>query len=290
MHTEYSMRLKDVLTKSIQFFKDKKIESYRLDAELLIAHALKMDRVSLYIKYEQPLSDSEIQICREFVRRRSLGEPVAYIIEEKGFFGQVFKVLPGVLIPRPETEQVVEETLKFIETYKIENPRILDLGAGTGCIGLSILKQIPSATLMCVDKSEKAIQTIHLNIRKFGFEDRVEVFPSAVEELDLSNQKFDCILSNPPYIDKNDPEVEPDVKKYEPEMALFAENNGLLFLKNWSKLSVNCLNKPGFMAFEMGYLQGPEMKSHFESLKAFTQVEIVKDLAGKDRVIKGLKN
>lgn len=288
MHTEYSMRLKDVLTKSIQFFKDKKIESYRLDAELLIAHALKMDRVSLYIKYEQPLSDSEVQICREFVRRRSLGEPVAYIIEEKGFFGQVFKVLPGVLIPRPETEHVVEETLKFIETYKIENPRILDLGAGTGCIGLSILKQTSSATLMCVDKSEKAIQNIHLNIKKLGFEDRVEVFPAAVEELDLSRQKFDCVVSNPPYIDKNDPEVERDVKKYEPEIALFAENNGLLSLKNWSKLSVSYLNKPGFMAFEMGYLQGSEMKSHFEALNVFAQVKIVKDLAGKDRVIVGI--
>lgn len=282
------MRLKDVLTKSIQFFKDKKIESSRLDAELLIAHALKMDRVSLYVKYEQPLSENEVQICRDYIRRRSLGEPVAYITEEKGFFGQVFKVLPGVLIPRPETEHLVEEALKFIETHKIENPKILDLGAGTGCIGLSILKQISSATLVSVDKSEKAIQNIHLNIKKFGLEDRVEVFPSEVEQLNFSSTKFDCILSNPPYIDRNDPQIDPDVKKYEPDAALFAENNGLLLLKNWSKLSVNSLNVPGLMAFEMGHLQGPEMKSHFESLKMFTEVKIVKDLSGKDRIIVGI--
>lgn len=282
------MLLKEVLTKSIQFFKEKQIESHRLDAELLIAHALKMERISLYVKYEQPLSDAEVQICREYVRRRSLGEPVAYIIEEKGFFGHVFKVLPGVLIPRPETEHLVEEALAFIEAHKIENPRILDLGAGTGCVGLSLLKLIPSATLMCVDKSEKSIQNIHLNIKKLGFDDRVEVFPAAVEDLDLSNQKFDCILSNPPYIDKNDPDIEPNVIKFEPEIALFAENNGLLFLKNWSKLSLGSLNKPGLMAFEMGHLQGSEMTDHFGSLKVFTEVSIIKDLSGKDRIIKGI--
>ena len=114
------MLLKEVLTKSIQFFKDKKIESARLDAELLIAHALKMDRISLYVKYEQPLTETEVQACREYIRRRSLGESVAYIIEEKGFFGEVFKVIPGVLVPRPETEHLVEQVIKFIEKNKIE--------------------------------------------------------------------------------------------------------------------------------------------------------------------------
>lgn len=177
------MLLKEVLTKSIQFFKDKKIESARLDAELLISHALKIDRISLYVKYEQPLNEAEVQICREYVRRRSLGESVAYIIEEKGFFGEVFKVLPGVLVPRPETEHLVEEVLKFIEKNKIENPRILDLGAGSGCIGLSILKQVPSATLVSVDVSEIAIQNIKLNLDKLNLQDRAVVVETSVENI-----------------------------------------------------------------------------------------------------------
>lgn len=283
------MLLKDVLSKSIQFFKDKKIESYRLDAELLISHALKMDRISLYVKYEQPLSDAEVALCREFIRRRSLGEPVAYIIEEKGFFAEVFKVLPGVLVPRPETEGLVEEALKFIQKNKIENPQILDLGAGTGCIGLSILKQIPTATLISVDISEKAVENIQINVEKFNLQDRVIILKSAVEDLKWENQLFDCILANPPYIAHDDPMVEAHVLQHEPHQALFAENKGFLFLKNWSKLSVSSLKKPGLMAFEMGYLQGPEMKTHFQSLGVFSQVDVVQDLAGKDRIIKGLR-
>ena len=281
------MLLKEVLNKSIQFFKDKKIESYRLDAELLIAHALKIDRISLYLKHEQPLSEAEVQLCRDFIRRRSLGEPVAYIIEEKGFFTEVFKVLPGVLVPRPETELLVEEALKFIEKNKIENPKILDLGAGTGCIGLSVLKQVPSATLVSVDISEKAIENINLNVEKLQLQDRVTVTHKSVEDLTWS-ENFNIILANPPYIAPEDPEVEPNVKTFEPALALFAENKGFLFLKNWSKLSVKSLKKPGLMAFEMGYLQGSEMKDYFQSLGVFAEVEILKDLAGKDRIIKGI--
>ncbi|MBC7752744.1 MAG: peptide chain release factor N(5)-glutamine methyltransferase [Moraxellaceae bacterium] len=288
------MLLKEVLTKSIQFFKDKKIESARLDAELLISHALKIDRISLYVKYEQPLNEAEVQICREYVRRRSLGESVAYITEEKGFFGEVFKVLPGVLVPRPETEHVVEEVLKFIEKNKIENPRILDLGAGSGCIGLSILKQIPTATLVSVDISKIAIQNIKLNLEKLNLQDRAVVVETSVENIPFEDtvnfglQAFDCIVSNPPYIDVTDTDVDPHVRKFEPATALFAENKGLLFLQNWSKLCGSSLKKPGIMAFEMGHLQGPIMFDHFESLKLFSEVSVVQDLSGKDRIIVGI--
>lgn len=287
------MLLKEVLTKSIQFFKDKKIESARLDAELLIAHALKIDRISLYVKYEQPLNEDEVKICREYIRRRSLGESVAYIIEEKGFFGEVFKVLPGVLVPRPETELIVEEVLKFIEKNKIENPRLLDMGAGTGCIGLSILKQIPTASLISVDISDIAIQNIQLNVEKLELQDRVTVVHSSVEKIDWTSgdfgpAAFDCIVSNPPYIDQADPDVDAHVRKFEPATALFAENKGLLFLQNWSKLSAGSLKKPGIMAFEMGHLQGPIMKEHFESLNVFSEVKVLQDLSEKDRVVQGI--
>jgi release factor glutamine methyltransferase len=283
------MLLKEVLTKSIQFFKDKKIETARLDAELLIAHALKIDRISLYVKYEQPLNEDEVKICREFIRRRSLGESVAYIIEEKGFFGHVFKVLPGVLVPRPETEHIVEEVLKFIEKNKIENPQLIDMGAGTGCIGLSILKAVPESTLVSVDISEIALQNIKLNVEKLGLEDRVTVIHSAIENLDWGSlPKFDAIVSNPPYIDIADPDVDAHVRKFEPAAALFAENKGLLFLQNWSKLSLGSLKKPGIMAFEMGHLQGPIMKEHFQSLNVFSDVSVIQDLSEKDRIVKGI--
>jgi release factor glutamine methyltransferase len=179
--------------------------------------------------------------------------------------------------------------MKFIELHKIENPKILDLGAGTGCIGISILKQIPKANLISVDISEIAIRNIKLNVEKFNLNDRITVVESPVEKLNWSELgPFDCIVSNPPYIDVNDTDVDIHVRKFEPATALFAENKGLLFLQDWSRLSLGNLKKPGLMVFEMGHLQGATMKEHFENLSAFSKVDIVQDLSKKDRIIKGI--
>lgn len=285
------MKLKDVLDKSIQFFKDKKMDSPRLDAELLIAHALKIERMQLYLKYESPLSESEVSLCREAIRRRSLGEPVAYITEEKGFFGQIFKVGAGVLIPRPETEHLVEQALDFIKEKKIETPKILDLGAGTGCVGFSILKNHPAATLTSIEKSETAFKYLKQNCENLNLNERAQLFFADINNSNILNEteKFDIILANPPYIDKQDSAVELMVKKFEPSEALFAEQNGFQLLKNWSQRFTSYLNSPGLLAFEMGSTQGQEMLKHLQSLILFSSVQIIKDLSGLDRIIKGVR-
>lgn len=284
------MKLHEVLAKTIQFFKDKEMDSPRLDAELLFSHALKIPRVSLYIKYDQPLTEQELNACRELVKRRASGEPVAYIVEEKGFYGLNFKVKKGVLVPRPETEQIVDIALQFLKQNKTENPKLLDLGAGSGCIGLSILKNNSSATLIAVEKSEEAAAIIQENIAALNLSDRVQLIQSSVEDLNWSELgEFDCILSNPPYIDHKDVRVQKSVREFEPEQALFAPENGLQFLKSWSLLARNNLKSPGLMLFEMGLDQGAAMQSHFESLKIFNSVEVQKDLAGLDRLIKGVR-
>ncbi len=284
------MQLNDVLNKSIQFFKDKKIESARLDAELLISHALKIDRMSLYLKFDQPLSEIEITACREFIRRRSLGEPVAYIVQEKGFYGLNFFVEKGVLVPRPETELIVDEVLAFVKKEKIENPKILDLGAGTGCIGFSILKNIPSAQLIAVEKSELAQNIFLKNAQALNLNDRVTLIKSDVESIDfLKLEKFDCIVSNPPYIDLTDSRVQKSVRDFEPEMALFANDRGFAFLKSWSNLTKQNLTENGLMMFEMGLDQGFEMKAHFQNLNAFKNISVLKDLSGLDRFIKAVR-
>lgn len=284
------MKLKDVLDKSIQFFKDKKFDSPRLDAELLIASALKMERMQLYLKYESPLSEKEVSDCREFIRRRTHGEPVAYITEEKGFYGHIFKVGPGVLIPRPETEDIVEVTTTFLKSNNIVNPRILDLGAGTGCIGFSILKSNPEATLVSVEKSPQAFKYLEVNCENLKLSDRVELILKDINDLKANELiMFDVIVANPPYISINDPEIEVGVKKFEPAEALFAENNGLELLKFWSTQFAKNLKSPGLMQFEMGYLQGLTMQNHLESLQIFSKVSIVKDLSGLDRIIKGVR-
>ncbi len=284
------MKLKEVFEKSVQFFKDKKLDTPRLDAEILISYALKLDRVQIYMKYEQPLKENEVSACRELIRRRSTGEPVAYIVEEKGFFKEIFSVGPGVLIPRPETELVVEHALDHIEKHQLQEPRILDLGAGTGCIGLAILKNAPQAKLVTIEKSEKAYPYLLKNIEKLNLKDRIEVIHGDVEEIDFSKLGlFDLIVSNPPYIAVEDPATEANVKKYEPAEALFSKDQGIYFIKNWSKKTAGFLKPSGLMLFEMGHLQGAELKLYFEQLKLFSKVQIIKDLSGLDRIVKSIR-
>lgn len=280
------MKIKEVFEKSVNFFKEKKIESARLDAELLISHALKIERMQIYLKYEQPLSETEIQNCREAIRRRGLGEPVAYITNEKGFFGEIYAVGEGVLIPRPETELIVEEALSFINEQKIKNPKILDLGAGTGCIGFSILKNCETATLFSIEKSSEAFKYLSINQSKLKLENRSELISGDVMTANLT-QRFDIVVANPPYISENDQQTEDNVKKFEPHQALFAKEEGFSDLFDWSQRFKDQLSKPGLMLFEMGYQQGPRLKQHFESFKQFSNVKIIKDLSGLDRLIKG---
>lgn len=281
------MKLNDVLQKTIQFFKDKKFDTPRLDAELLIAHALKIPRIQLYVKFDSPLTDAEVNLCREYVKRRTAGEPVAYIIEEKGFYGHLFKVKHGVLIPRPETEMIVDEVLADFKKHPKDHVRILDLGAGTGCIGLSILKHIPLAKLVTVEKSAEAFALVQENIQSLELSERTEAIHADVESLNISELgEFDYIVSNPPYIDVNDTQVEANVRKYEPSLALFSDDTGLFALKSWSTKFAPCLKAEGLMLFEMGHTQGANMKKHFSDIPKLKDVTVLKDLSGLDRIIK----
>lgn len=284
------MKLKDVFEKTVQFFKEKKIESARLDAELLISAALKTERLNIYLRYEQPLSEAEVQTCRDFVKRRSLGEPVAYILGEKGFYAQMFSVGPGVLIPRPETELLVEEALQFINENKIDAPQILDLGAGSGCIGFSILKNIASGQLTSVEKSPAAFEYLKANQNRLSLGDRVELVLSDVMSLNFEEKKFDVIVANPPYIDPEDTLVEVNVKKFEPNEALFSAAQGVSDFKNWTNRCAAMLKPRGLMLFEIGHTQGVAARAHLEGLERFTQISVLRDLSGLDRVVKALNN
>ena len=284
------MKLKDVFEKSVQFFKEKKIETPRLDAEILISYALKMDRVQIYVKYEQPLKEDEITACRELIKRRSLGEPVAYILKEKGFYGEIFEVGPGVLVPRPESEAIVEEALAFIKKNEIKSPRILDLGSGSGCIGLAIIKNVPGATLISIEGSEVAFQYLQKNTQKLELADRTELLHEDIEDFDFSEiGDFDVIVANPPYIDQSDKLVQASVKKFEPHEALFSGNKGLHAILSWSYKTRNILKTRAIMLFEIGHTQGPQVKQAFEDLKVFSSTQILKDLSGLDRIVKSVR-
>lgn len=286
-------KLNEVLQKTIVFFKEKKLDSPRLDAEMLFANVLGLERIQLYAQYDRPLSETELEKCREVVRRRAKGEPVAYIVGKKWFFQNEYHVDSNVLIPRPETEMIVEEVLKFVEGNRIEKLRLLDLGAGTGCIGFSILtelkKQNVDVSLVSVEKSEGAFGVLKKNQESLDLVAHSNLILSDATTFPVDKLgEFDVIVANPPYIDNNDPEVAADVKAFEPHQALYSQEQGYQDIFNWSRYVYPYLKADGLMIFEMGYTQGEKSLEHFKSL-GFKKAYILKDLASLDRFVVGIK-
>ena len=317
------MKLKEVLDRTITFFRDKKIETPRLDAELLMAHGLGIERIQLYLKFDQPLAETEMIPLRELVRRRAQGEPVAYILGYKDFYKSRFKVGPSVLIPRPETEHIIEDVLEWqslkakkrlemdgsvlenesesseIPAQNAQTLGIIDLGTGSGCLGLSLLVELPFAKLISVDLSPEALVVAKENAETLGLSDRVHFVNTSADNVDLvlqeykkftSKDQIDILVSNPPYIENNDPLVETNVHKFEPHMALYAPDRGYQLLKSWSKLYSPHLASESLMLMEMGSSQGKEMEDYFKKLNIFKTVSIRKDLSGLDRIVRGEKN
>ena len=287
------MKLGEVLEKTIQFFKDKGFQTARLDSELLISSALGFERIQLYLKFDQPLKEEEMQRCRDLVRRRSSGEPVTYILGEKGFYGSNFFVSKGVLIPRPETEIIVDHALRWIEQRPNQEVQVADLGCGTGCIGISILLRSTNSLLTAFDFSEEAIKCTRRNTEQHNLIDRVKIFKTDLQDaiqISQINNTFDVIVANPPYISASDPLIDKHVKEFEPGSALFSDENGFKDIRLWAQSFIPKLNSGGIMLFEIGYNQGQQAKDLFEGFKIFSQVRLIKDLAGHDRVIEGVMN
>lgn len=288
------MILKEVLDKTITFFKQKNFETPRLDAEILVAYGLGLERIQLYLRYDQPLKETELEKLRELVKRRTTGEPVAYILGEKDFYKSKFKVNSAVLIPRPETETLVEISCQELENLnqKFAQLNILDLGSGSGCIAISLAKEFESAKVFAVEKSKEAFSLLQENTQLNQCENVKAINQDAEnteQVIQESVSEFQLIVSNPPYISQDDKEVDESVRKYEPAMALFAENQGLYFYHSWIQKYSAYLSSGGVFLFEIGYKQGDELLNFSKGLKLFKDVQVLKDLSGKDRFLKLIK-
>ncbi|MEC9283666.1 MAG: HemK/PrmC family methyltransferase [Bdellovibrionota bacterium] len=176
------MILREVLGKTKDHFTKLGFASAKVDSELLLATALGWKRLDLYLKQEYPLSDKELNDCREMVRRRSKGEPVAYILGYKDFYSIQLKVTAGVLIPRPETEHLVDEAINYCKNSNLSNPVVLDLGSGSGCVGLAVAKEVPKALVVLVEKSEAAFKILLENIKLNQLEEQIIAIHSSVED------------------------------------------------------------------------------------------------------------
>jgi len=227
-------------------------------AEALLCEALKISWSDLKLNPTKALQDSEIETLQNYLVRRCKGEPLAYIAERAWFFEREFYVDSRVLIPRPETEILVEKAL--IEIPEDQTQKIVDLGCGSGCIGLTLARLRPQAVVTLVDKSAEALQVAKANQSKLQVDSEVLWVQSEVQETtSLLGSPFDIVVANPPYIPEGDLRLEDQVKNYEPFMALYSENQGLECIHKWLQWSYHNLREGGFGFFEFGEGQDPEV-------------------------------
>ncbi len=271
---------------STEFLTNKGIESPRINAELMLANILNCKRLDLYLSFERPLSEGETNLYREFIRRRSKFEPLQYILGSVEFYGLEFKVNKSVLIPRPETEILVETILKSVEKDSALN--ILDIGTGSGIIAISLAKNLPASSITAIDSSDSALVIAKENAELNGVEKQIKFKSSDIitNEVDLG-YPFDIVVSNPPYISMEDyKDLAPELRLYEPQIALTDNFDGLNFYRTITGKSKTLLNKGGKLFFELGQGQSKKVSDILQQAN-FSNIVIKKDYQNIDRVISG---
>lgn len=273
-----------ILAWTAEYFAKNGIESPRLDAEVLLSHVLQKERIYLYVHFDEPLNKDELAFYKECVKKRSQKIPIAYIIGKREFMGLDFMVTQATLIPRPDTEILVEESIGRLRNFEGSNIRIADLGTGSGAICLSVLDNISNATAIAVDISADALEVARRNAEAIGVADRVEFVQGDMIEAISGMEPFDAIVSNPPYIKSGDiPTLAPDVRCYEPVSALDGGTDGMDFYRRLVSSGPKFLNGGGFLAVEMGIGQVDGIRAMAHCNPAWKSFDIIKDLAGIDR-------
>jgi release factor glutamine methyltransferase len=258
----------------------KKIETSRLDSEILLSKILNKKREEVLVNLEQEICKENLYKYKKLIQRRLLNEPIAYILNEKEFWSKNFYVTTDTLIPRPETELMVEKLIKIFKKKKIS---ILDIGTGSGCILISLLGEIKNAKGVGIDISKKALLIAEYNSKRFKMQNKINFINKSLES--KFNQKFDLIVSNPPYIESEQIEnLQEDVKKYEPRIALDGGNDGLDLIKKVIYKAKYILNNEGMLALEIGNEQF-EKVSKILINKNFKIETIIKDYKDNIRCI-----
>ena len=284
-------QLKLLLDKSVQYLEKNDIQEGKLIAEIVFSHILNIDRMMLFTKYRDDVEDEEIEKIRYFIQKIGREKfPVQYLLNEQEFYGRKFYVDKGVLIPRQDTEILVEKMIDTLKDKVLKNeihPKILDIGVGSGIIGITAALEIESSYVLGVDISEKALETAQKN-KEILKVSNIKFLKSDLFE-NVEFREFDMIVSNPPYISLNEIGImSDDTLLHEPSEALFAENDGLYFYYEICQKASDYLADFGYLLFEIGYKQGKNVAKIMAS-SGFKNIEVVKDLAGLDRVVIGQK-
>ena len=266
------MEILDLINNGSKQLRDKKIFSHKLDSEILLSKVLNKTREEMLINLKQEVSPKNIDKFLKLINKRSYNEPIAYILKEKEFWSKVFLINNSALIPRPETELLVEKVVKI---FKKKDIFILDIGTGSGCIILSVLSELKKSRGVGIDLSQKAIQIAKINAKKHKLLNRVNFYRSSLS--DIYNKKFDLIVSNPPYIMKKDlTNLQEDIKKFEPKLALDGGNDGLDLIKKVIYKSKSLLKIKGVLALEIGSGQFKKVSNILQKNKFIVRY-LVKD-------------
>lgn len=276
----------EVIKLSTAYLEEKGIESARLNAELLLASILNCKRIDLYLLFDRPLDENEIIEYREFISRRSKHEPLQYILGEVEFYGLKFKVNKNVLIPRPETEFLIEKAISLLNENKLKS--ILDVGTGTGNIPITLAKNLNGIEITSIDVSEEAYKVAEENAIYNEVKNKINLLNTDINDY-TSDSKFDMIISNPPYVSKeNYDNLSKDIH-YEPAVSITDFADGYKFYKIITKKSDSLLNKGGFLLCEMAQGQSEFIQKMFTEAN-FNEITVIKDYQNIDRVIVGRKS
>jgi len=280
--------VKDILAWTANYFTEKKVDSPRITAELLLGKTLSLSRVNLYLNYDRPLNEDELKKYKSYINRRVSGEPAQYIVGSQEFWSLNFKVTPDVLIPRADTETLVSAVIDDIKERAKDSVKLLEIGTGSGIISVSIaheLKEKLSIEITASDISQNALNIAKGNASANGVDDVVKFIVSDKFNNIDKGEKFDYIVSNPPYISKEFyDDLDKTVKDFEPKLALYGGDDGLIFYREILSLGYDYLKESGKLFFEIDFRKKEELTALIDKNK-FTDIAFHKDLARHDRVL-----
>lgn len=282
------LTIKEILERTIGHFEKYGVMNPRLDAEVLLADLLGLQRIQLYVRFDQPLTTHEVDQYRERVVLRSKRVPVAYIIGHQEFMSLPFVVRKDVLIPRPETEHLVETVMQYVKAQGWSSPLIVDIGTGSGAIAVSLAHYLPDAKVAAVDLSADALAVAKENSEHNHVAERISLYKgSFLSPIITAGLTPDIVVSNPPYIPSGDLQGLQAEVQYEPKLALDGGKDGLDPYRQIIAQAEKVLRSGGLLAFEVGAGQGESVAVMMEG--NFTEISIIPDLAGIGRVVMGVK-
>ena len=284
--------IQKLLNWTTEYLTNKDVDSPRLSAEMLLSHTLGLKRIELYTQFDKQVPQQQLDLLHGLVKRAGLHEPVAYLTGKTEFYSLELDITADCLIPRPETELLVQRAIEFLRT-RSDIQYICDLCTGSGCIAVAIAKNFPEARVSATDISAAALEVAARNVEKHRLKEHVrllcgDLFEPIIQQLDAN--QFDLIVCNPPYVNTADYEkLEKNVKDYEPKSALLAGTDGMDVYRKIIDKVYEFLKPGAALMLEIGYSQGPAVRKLLEQTGAFAQIKIEKDHHDNDRVITAIK-